>query len=294
LKSPSFRAKKRARTFKPFSLLVSGSGGFGITGEKIFREALTTSVITTWLVGGKSTVSVGDLTSRVVTPQFETTQENLVALSKWPGHGHPLPPPANGGATLGDYFRVSRGQVIGLNEIWIANRETQKLIPRRYLFPCVTDAMDVINANGSLHDASRLRRVIDLPADLGELSIAERKNVDLFLDAAAKAGAADTYIARHRKPWWRVALKTPPPIIMSYMGRRPPSFARNACRARLINVAHSLTPRRPLDARSQARWVAWLNQNVRLSGGRTYGGGMVKFEPGDAMQIPLPPEAARF
>ncbi len=74
---------------------------------------------------------------------------------------------------------------------------------------------------------------------------------------------------------------------MSYMGRRPPSFARNACGARIINIAHGLTPLRPVSIASQDRLVAWLNRNVAVTGGRVYGGGMVKFEPGDAMDIPL-------
>lgn len=118
------------------------------SGREDFPRRTHHSVITTWRAGARSSVRVGDLTARVVAPQFETTPEDLLALPKWPGYGNPLPSPMNGGATLGDYFRVSRGQVIGLNEIWTATRETQKLIPGHYLFPCVTDAMDVIKANG--------------------------------------------------------------------------------------------------------------------------------------------------
>ncbi len=262
--------------------------------ERIFHDALTTSIIAGWCVGANGSVRVSDLAQRAVRPQFRARRQQMLSLPKWPGYGHALPQPAENRAVLGDYFRVSRGQVTGLNEVWIATRETERLIPNRYLFPCVTDAVDVIGANGTLLDASKLRRVIDLPANLSELSAAERKKVDSFLDVAAKAGAADSYIAKHRKPWWRVGLKAPPAIIMSYMGRRPPSFARNACSVRLINVAHGLTPLRPISVDSQNRLVGWLNRNVCVTGGRTYGGGMVKFEPGDAMQIPLPAEMTIF
>jgi adenine-specific DNA-methyltransferase len=261
-------------------------------GQRIFEDALTTSIVTEWTAGADGSVQVGDLNAGAIKPRFETTREQLIALPKWPGYGHPLPLPAGLGPVLGDYFRVSRGQVTGFNELWIATKETERLIPERYLFPCVTDAMDIIHADGLLRDASKLRRVIDLPADLGELSAAERKNVDMFLEMALLAGGTGSYTARHRKPWWRVRLQTPPAIVMSYMGRRPPSFARNACGARLINVAHGLTPLRPIGIASQDRLVAWLNRNVAVTGGRTYGGGMVKFEPGDAMGIPLP--AATF
>ncbi|MEO5958510.1 MAG: methyltransferase domain-containing protein [Opitutaceae bacterium] len=273
-------------------------GGDGLIrvhpGERIFPDALTTSVIALWTIHTHAPVSVGDLSARTVQLQFQTTRQQLLALPKWPGHGHQLPPPAEIGPSLGEFFRISRGQVTGLNEIWIATPETEKLIPERYLFPCVTDAMEIIGANGVLRDAASLQRVIDLPADLAELSAAERKNVEHFLEIATLVGAAGSYVAQHRKPWWRVRLKPAPAIVMSYMGRRPPSFARNACGARLINVAHGLTPLRPISIAVQDRLVAWLNQNVSVTAGRTYGGGMVKFEPGDAMSIPLPAGTTLF
>jgi hypothetical protein len=232
---------------------------------------------------------------RSVERRFEVTREQLLALAKWPGHGHALPPAGQTGEpVLGDFFRISRGQVTGCNELWIATRETQKLIPDRYLFPCVTEAIEIIEADGVLSDALKLRRIIDLPSDLSELSPSEREKVDSFLEIAGFTGAMNSYIAQHRKAWWRVGLKPPPALVMSYMGRRPPRFARNACGARLINIAHGLTPRRPMGIALQDRFVSWLNQNVVVTNGRTYGGGMVKFEPSDAMNIPLPAEATFF
>ncbi|MEY2878546.1 MAG: hypothetical protein RLZZ15_926 [Verrucomicrobiota bacterium] len=278
--------------------LFCNMGGDGLVrvdpAEQLFSDALTTSVIATWGRAATDRVEISDLVERTPQTQFHTPREELRALAKWPGYGQPLPPPAAAGPVLGDFFRVSRGQVTGLNEIWIANTETEKLIPTRYLFPCVTDAAEIIDAGGVLRDATALRRVIDLPADLGELSAAERGKVDAFLERATRAGAERSYVAQHRRPWWRVRLPAPAPIVMSYMGRRPPRFARNACGARLINVAHGLTPLHPITISAQDRLVAWLNHNVAVTGGRTYGGGLVKFEPGDAMNIPLPDGAATF
>src|SRR5205814_9521004 len=92
----------------------------------------------------------------------------------------------------------------------------------------------------------------------------------------------------HRNRWWRVGLKPPPPIVMTYMGRRPPVCARNACEARILNIAHALVPLRPMSIRAQDELVAWLNKSVCTTLGRTYGGGLVKFEPGEAMRIPIP------
>jgi hypothetical protein len=263
--------------------------------DRIFDHTLTTSVIGSWSHGDAADVNICDLVGRLIEHRFEVSREELLALEKWPGHGHSLPPtPQTGISVLGDFFKINRGQVTGCNDVWIATRETEKLIPKRYLFPCITDAMEIIKADGVLNDVSRLRRVIDLPADLKELSPSEREKVDSFLEIARLFGAAESYIALHRKPWWRVGLKPPPAIVMSYMGRRPPRFARNACGARLINIAHGLTPLGSMTIPLQDTIVAWLNDNVSITTGRTYGGGMIKFEPGDAMNIPVPTAVPAF
>ena len=257
-------------------------------GERVFPDALTTSVIGVWAVGNEGEIEFADLEARTVQRRTEIARDELLQRDKWPGFGRVFPKKSETHSVLGDYFRISRGQVTGCNHLWIATAETEQLIPERYLFPCVTDASEIINANGVLRDATKLRRVIDLPSDLNKLTVAERKKVDAFLELAKHSGASDSYIAKHRKPWWRVGLKPAAPIVMSYMGRRPPVFARNACQARVLNIAHAVVPLRPMSIRSQDKLVAWLNHNVCTTLGRTYGGGLVKFEPGEAMRIPIP------
>ena len=258
-------------------------------GQRIFDDALTTSVISSWTTGSTGGVRVGDFQLGSLEPSFAATHQQLLAMPKWPAYGQPLPPVAPTGPKLGDYFHVSRGQVTGCNPVWVANADSARLIPERYLVPCVCDAQDIIEANGVLRRRDYLKRVIDLPADLNELTRAERSRVDEFLAMAEGFGARDSYISQHRKPWWRVGLKSAPAIIMSYMGRRPPVFARNAAGVPILNIAHGLVPTTPISVASQNRIVAWLNQNVSIAAGRTYGGGLVKFEPREAMRIPIPP-----
>ena len=260
--------------------------------QKVFADALTTSIISGWSVGNSDSVTVKDLRDGIATTRFIAPHEELQSHRKWPGYGLQLPEITAAGSILGDYFQVNRGQVTGMNAVWIATEKTAPLIPSRYLFPCVTGAREVITANGLLSDNRILQRVIDLPLNLNELSTPERRKVDRFLEIAAAAGARDTYVARHRQAWWKVGLKSPPSVIMTYMGRRPPCFARNACGARIINVAHGLTPKRTLSAPIVDRIVQWLNQNVKISHGRTYGGGLVKFEPAEAMSIAMPASPA--
>lgn len=190
---------------------------------------------------------------------------------------------------LGDLFQVKRGQVTGLNRIWVAGASTPA-VPGRFLVPCITDSFDISDApEHCIASVDQLRRVIDLPASLDVLSADERKAVDSFLKWAEAEGAAAGYIAQHRKPWWKVGLKDPAPVVMTYMGRRPPVFALNTAGARLINVAHGLYLKQPLSNEYLVALVRWLNANVTIAQGRAYAGGLIKFEPSEVMRLQIPP-----
>lgn len=176
----------------------------------------------------------------------------------------------------------------GGNKIWITVA-SQAGLPSRLLFPAITRASELFRAGDRLASTAGLRCVIDLPADLGELSGAELALVRAFLARARAAGAADSYIAAHRNPWWRVRLRAAAPIVATYMARRPPAFVRNLAAARHINIAHGLYPRESLPPPALDGLAAYLRQAVTTGQGRTYAGGLTKFEPGEMERLPVPP-----
>ena len=196
-------------------------------------------------------------------------------------------PAAVGQVELGELCRVHRGQVTGANKVWVTAGNPAGL-PSRFLFPAVTRASELFRAEGTLATTARLRSVIDLPADLGELAPAELTLVTRFLAEAEAAGAAGSYIACHRNPWWRVRLRAPAPILATYMARRPPAFVRNLAGARHINIAHGLYPREPLPPAALDGLAAYLRRSVTAGQGRTYAGGLTKFEPGEMERLPVP------
>jgi len=142
-----------------------------------------------------------------------------------------------------------------------------------------------------LQDISRLRCVVDLPANLQYFSRAERQQIDEFLDWARQRGAHDSYIARHRSPWWSVKLREPAPILATYMARRPPAFVRNPAEARHINIAHGLYPRETLSDDCLDGLATYLSRSVSTDEGRTYAGGLTKFEPKEMERLLVPPPA---
>ncbi len=257
-----------------------------------FPGTATTAAITCFRVGEtaepvrvRSVDKLGHLNG--LTKGTNIPREQLHAAPRWSIVVRPFEPAMVGEIELGELFRVHRGQVTGANNIWIAG-EHAKGLPDRVKLPAVTKAKDLIQAGAHLHSAEVLRRVIDLPTELGDFTKEERRHISAFLSWAKHNGADQSYIAQHRKAWWSVGLKAPAPILCTYMARRPPQFTLNACDARHINIAHGLYPRQPLADGVMARLVTWLNQNISRGSGRTYAGGLTKFEPKEIERLRIP------
>jgi SAM-dependent methyltransferase len=252
-----------------------------------FEDAVTTGAIIGFRAGSNAAVTVsdvaapdrlGDLSDGVIVPRA------AFAAPRWTQIGRAQRSHPAGWIALGEICRVHRGQVTGGNPIWIAGPHSPDL-PERFLFPAVTKARELIVAGDTLSDASALRRVIDLPANLDPHEPA----VQRFLAWAKAEGADASYIARHRPAWWSVGLRPPAPILCTYMARRPPAFVRNCCGARHINIAHGLYPRAPIADATLDALAAWLGANVAQSSGRTYAGGLTKFEPREMERVAVPP-----
>jgi adenine-specific DNA-methyltransferase len=277
-------------------LFLDRLGGLGILilepSAAPFPDAAATGAITTFRIEARPETirfrrveSLADLADPG--EAREIRREQLAAEQRW-SHlsraGRRVP---EGHVELGELFRVHRGQVTGANRIWIAGAHSRDL-PSSVLFPAVTKARELLGAGLALTDFSHLKRVIDLPPDLSVLSEEERRAVNRFLKLAKSAGADQTYIARNRKAWWSVGLKEPAPILATYMARRPPAFVRNLARARHINICHGLYPRGELTEGFLSSLVKYLARNVTVAGGRTYAGGLTKFEPREMERISIP------
>lgn len=279
------------------AMLTNGMGGQALhlidKETKVFEDALTSAVITCFTVGAnnkslrvrrvRSVTELGDLTGGM-----RVGLSKVQASGRWSALANRHGPEAGGTIELGDLFEVHRGQVTGMNRVWVAGEQAKNL-PRRVLVPVVTDAGEIIDApKNRLVSTKGLKRLVALPADLGEFDGETRRTIDRFLRWAKTQGAHETYIARHRNPWWRVSPGEAAPIVMTYMARRPPVFVRNLCGARLLNIAHGLYPRVPMTHEDLDRMAHWLNANVRTSAGRTYAGGLTKFEPGEVEKLRIP------
>lgn len=257
-----------------------------------FPDAATTAAITAFVIGArpssvyfqraKNLQELGSLSGG-----RRVRRERLEAENRWSHFTRVSKPAPEGYVELGELCRVHRGQVTGANHVWIESERSGEL-PEAVLFHSVTRAKELFEAGLVLNEASKLRRVIDLPVDLSVLGDEERRAVERFLRKAKRLGADKGYVAQNRRAWWSVGLREAAPILATYMARRPPAFVRNLAGARHINIAHGLYPREALSEKALEAMAEYLSRAVETRSGRTYAGGLTKFEPREMERLPVP------
>jgi hypothetical protein len=282
-------------------LFVGPLGGRSITliepTAQPFPDAVTTAAITCFDIGSRSksvrlkrVATLDDLKEFGLDTGRPIRRERLEAAHRWTPLTRNPKPEREGFVELGELCRVHRGQVTGSNKVWIAGPHADRL-PESVLFATVTRARELFAAGRALIDPTPLKRVIDLPVDLDVFDATERKTIDAFLRTAKTMGVDQGYVAQNRKAWWSVGLRHAAPILTTYMARRPPAFVRNLADARHINIAHGIYPRDTMNDFMLDALAGYLRKFVTQAEGRTYGGGLTKFEPKEVERLLVPEPA---
>jgi hypothetical protein len=113
-----------------------------------------------------------------------------------------------------------------------------------------------------------------------------------YIWAGEKTGVHKAYKCRVRTPWWRVPTVPVADLLLTYMDRDRPRLVTNRAGVRHLNSLYGvrLRPgRRKLGM--DLLPLAAVNSLTLLGGelvGRAYGGGMLKLEPREADNLPLP------
>ena len=259
--------------------------------QPVFADALVSSAVVHVASGQPGTSSrAGVIRDQSLLTLRQVAWAHLQDSARWSVWCRPTLAMVGQGVELGDLFRVTRGQVTGLNAAWVLGREGFDL-PAGVCVTSVTRAKEIIQGLPlSQAGVEQLKCVVDLPADLDEVPVELRSAVQQFIARARAMGADQTYIARHRKAWWSVGMRAAPAAFVSYMGRRPPVFCANPWGASFINIAHGLYPRQAIADATLSRLLRHLNTTTDVNGGRLYGGGLAKFEPGDVSRLRIPPD----
>lgn len=204
------------------------------------------------------------------------------------------------GATvpLGAVAHVHRGAVTGGNEFFLLTRPKARALGiERWCRPAIVSAEEILTSDGVVRNSLDRKLLLDIPRGIDRSKYPE---LDAYLRTGetardGKPPICERYIARHRRPWWYLGLKTAPPIVATYMARQAPAFARNPDGLALVNVAHGIYPHHTLTEDQLAALVTALNvsRSSFRGNGRTYHGGLEKFEPREMEALPIPADVLR-
>lgn len=157
--------------------------------------------------------------------------------------------------------------------------------------PAITDAREILDSGGLVRDTANCKLLLRVPKEVNRKSYPQ---LDQYLRRGEvghgdKPAVAETYTGSHRRRWGYLGDQAPAPVVASYMARRAPAFALNPDGLALINIGHGLYPIHPMNADRLARLCAALNASSSSfqGSGRTYQGGLEKFEPREMESLPV-------
>lgn len=113
-----------------------------------------------------------------------------------------------------------------------------------------------------------------------------------YIEYGEREGVHRAYKCKVRTPWWRVPLVQQPDLLFTYMNHDRPRLSTNESGAQILNSLYGIKLRSDVKiVGKETLPIACLNTITLLGSeivGRAYGGGLLKHEPKEADQLPVP------
>lgn len=252
----------------------------------IYLESQVSSEIIWEMVNGRISQTDGAVYN-------EISGSDLLAAKKWDYILRSADvAPVRGTVPLRSFAKTKRGIATGANEFFhLSLTDAMKFgIQKIHLHPCVGKAKDVVGLCFTEEDLEGLvsqgksTHLMCLATDIS-------KSEKAYLDYGESIDLHKRYLLAARKNWYSMEDRPAAPIWAAVFGRQGLRFVRNKTNSLNLTAFHCIYPAdsRPifLDA-----LTVCLNSNLiqELSRRehRVYGGGLLKVEPKDLLDIHLP------
>lgn len=231
---------------------------------------------------------------------------NLQHSAKWTSLAASGVKAINDGLRLSDFFSIKRGVATGDNGFFIMNRAeiAERNLPMEFFKPILPGPRylesDIIEAEADGTPKIQ-RQLFMLDCRLPEREVEKRyPTLWAYLETGCPK-VRETYLCRHRSPWYAQESRPAPPFLCTYMGRglekraKPFRFILNRSQATAANVYLLFYPN-PTVARALAEtpslapriweFLESIPAETLLGEGRVYGGGLYKMEPKELANVP--------
>lgn len=194
---------------------------------------------------------------------------------------------------LGDLASTKRGIATGANEFFHLSMPEVEAnhLSAPSIRPCVGRAVDVA---GLCFTGSDFNKLVSEQRRTHLVTINEQPNEveRAYLEKGERLGLHERYLLAARKRWYQMENRPVAPIWAAVFGRSGLRFVRNKAKVLNLTAFHCVYPRRCDEIFLDALVVSLNSRLVQSESARehrVYGGGLLKAEPKDLLDMWVPP-----
>jgi hypothetical protein len=197
---------------------------------------------------------------------------------------------------LGDFVQIMRGVATGANEFFFLTHEqvNQLEIPDKYFVRAIGRTRDVSTEEITQKTLEILRekgRPTLLLSLNGEPFENYPEKLKKYLKEGESLGLPQKPLISQRKPWYKTEVRSVPPFLFAYLGRRNVRFIRNTAKIIPLTGFLCVYPKSDETEFNERLWKI-LNHPDTISNlaliGKSYGDGAVKVEPRSLEKLQIP------